>query len=112
MKKVCSLIFTCCLLAGCTQTQKQAAAKIDFTGAKIIDLSHAFEAQTIYWPTEDGFKLEKRADGFTDRATTTRRTLSPPRSTAARISTRPGTLRSARIRSIRFRSTNLLATRF
>src|SRR5262249_7225875 len=25
----------------------------------IVDLSHPYDAQTIYWPTEDGFVLEK-----------------------------------------------------
>jgi kynurenine formamidase len=28
-------------------------------------LSHPFNAQTIYWPTEDGFKFEKGPDGVT-----------------------------------------------
>lgn len=37
----------------------------DFPAGKIIDLSHAFDAQTIYWPTEEGFKLETEADGMT-----------------------------------------------
>src|SRR5918995_1308585 len=65
MKIICSLIFVSCLFAGCTQTKTESAAKIDFTGAKIIDLSHPFDAQTIYWPTEDGFKFEKGFDGTT-----------------------------------------------
>lgn len=65
MKITCSLIFVSCLLAGCAQTKTEAPAKIDFAGAKIIDLSHPFDGQTIYWPTEDGFKFEKGADGFT-----------------------------------------------
>ena len=37
----------------------------DFPSGKIIDLSHPFDSQTIYWPTEEGFKLEKEADGMT-----------------------------------------------
>jgi kynurenine formamidase len=65
MKKICSLIFVCCLLAGCNQTKTEVPAKIDFAGAKIIDLSHTFDGQTIYWPTEDGFKFEKGFDGHT-----------------------------------------------
>src|SRR5688500_509416 len=63
--KTCLLISVCFLLVGCTQTKTEPAAKIDFTGAKVIDLSHPFDAQTIYWPTEDGFKFEKGPDGFT-----------------------------------------------
>lgn len=67
MKIICSLIFVCVcgLLAGCTQTKTEPAAKFDFTGTKIIDLSHRFDGQTIYWPTEDGFKFEKGFDGTT-----------------------------------------------
>jgi len=65
MKRICSLIFSCCLLAACTQTKTESTSRIDLTGAKIIDLSHAFDAQTIYCPTEEGFKFEKGFDGFT-----------------------------------------------
>ena len=30
-----------------------------------VDLSHPYDAQTVYWPTSDPFKLEKLADGMT-----------------------------------------------
>jgi len=26
---------------------------------KIIDLTHSYSNETIYWPTEEGFKIEK-----------------------------------------------------
>lgn len=61
MKKICVLIFLCFLINACA---KPAA---DFPAGKTIDLTHPFDAQTIYWPTEDGFKLEKGADGATDK---------------------------------------------
>jgi kynurenine formamidase len=32
-----------------------------------IDLTHAFDESTIYWPTEDGFKLVREAAGFTEQ---------------------------------------------
>ena len=52
---------TLCLASfGC---RRDATAKLP--GGKIIDLSHPFDAQTIYWPTEEGFKLEKEHDGIT-----------------------------------------------
>jgi kynurenine formamidase len=60
MKKLSLLLFAALGLAACGAESKPAQEKI-------IDLSHPFDAQTIYWPTEDGFKLEKRADGFTDK---------------------------------------------
>src|SRR5262249_40867543 len=34
---------------------------------KIIDLTHPFDEQTIYWPTEKGFVFEKEFDGMTDK---------------------------------------------
>ena len=33
---------------------------------ELIDLTHPFDQTTIYWPTEDGFQLNRRAYGFTD----------------------------------------------
>ena len=53
------LIFLCCLISACTKPAN------NFPAGKIIDLSHPFNAQTIYWPTEDGFKFEKGPDGVT-----------------------------------------------
>jgi kynurenine formamidase len=32
---------------------------------RVVDLSHAYDRDTVYWPTEEGFVLEKEADGFT-----------------------------------------------
>jgi len=61
MKKIWFLILLCCLVNACAKPAPE------FSAGKIIDLSHPFDAQTIYWPTEDGFKLEKRADGITDK---------------------------------------------
>ncbi len=34
---------------------------------KLVDLTHSFDEHTIYWPTEDGFKLIREAAGFTDK---------------------------------------------
>lgn len=33
---------------------------------RVVDLTHAFDADTVYWPTEPGFVLEKEHDGVTD----------------------------------------------
>ena len=54
-------LLVCVMLAGCAKSKPQLFA------GKIIDLSHSFDGQTIYWPTEDGFKLEKEQDGVTDK---------------------------------------------
>jgi kynurenine formamidase len=34
---------------------------------QIIDLTYAFDSETIYWPTEEGFVLEKGPEGTTDQ---------------------------------------------
>ncbi len=34
-------------------------------GSRIVDLSHSYDEQTIVWPTEPGFTLEKEFDGIT-----------------------------------------------
>lgn len=33
----------------------------------LVDLTHAFDASTIYWPTAEGFRLEQVAHGITDK---------------------------------------------
>jgi kynurenine formamidase len=32
---------------------------------ELVDLSHTYDAQTLYWPTAEGFQLRKDADGLT-----------------------------------------------
>jgi kynurenine formamidase len=34
---------------------------------RIIDLTHAFDSETIYWPTEEGFVLEKGTEGVVEQ---------------------------------------------
>ena len=36
-----------------------------FPQGELVDLSHTYDAQTIYWPTAEGFRLRKDADGIT-----------------------------------------------
>jgi kynurenine formamidase len=37
------------------------------SGHRVIDLTHPFDKTTIYWPTEDGFKLIPESAGYTDK---------------------------------------------
>ena len=49
------------VLASCSQPVPPP-----FPGGELVDLSHSYDATTIFWPTaEEGFKLEKVADGVT-----------------------------------------------
>jgi kynurenine formamidase len=44
------------------------AQSLDLASADVIDLSHSFDAQTIYWPTSpSGFELKPLHKGPTDR---------------------------------------------
>lgn len=36
-----------------------------FPSGTLVDLSHAYDAQTVFWPTAEGFRLDKVADGVT-----------------------------------------------
>jgi kynurenine formamidase len=36
-----------------------------FPAGQLVDLSHAYDANAIFWPTADPFRLEKVADGIT-----------------------------------------------
>src|ERR1044072_6117057 len=52
-----SLIST--LLLSCNRKEADPFA------GRLVDLSHAYDEQTVFWPTAEGFKLEKVADGVT-----------------------------------------------
>jgi kynurenine formamidase len=42
------------------------AQRVDLTGYRLVDLTHAFSAQTLYWPTSPtGFRLERLVYGPT-----------------------------------------------
>jgi kynurenine formamidase len=53
--------FSILFLLGCR------AAQPGFPEGRIVDLSYAFDEQTIYWPTEKGFALDKGPEGVTDK---------------------------------------------
>jgi kynurenine formamidase len=62
MKKL-SPLACALLLVSCNA----AAPPPDFPSGKIIDLSHAYDEQTVYWPTaEKTFRLEKDFEGQTE----------------------------------------------
>ncbi len=55
-----TLIALAVLVTGCQSTPVGSATPT------IVDLSHPFDTDTIYWPTEDGFELDVEAAGMTD----------------------------------------------
>ena len=56
------------VLAGCQAPSGRPdySAVFDGSGGRWIDLSYAFSEETIYWPTEDGFRLDELAYGETE----------------------------------------------
>lgn len=54
-------------LALCVAALSGACAQtIDLSASKVVDLSHPFDADTIYWPTEPtGFQLKQEHKGLT-----------------------------------------------
>jgi kynurenine formamidase len=55
------------LLALCASCGHLRPDGPDALRGEIVDLTHAFDAETIYWPTEEGFVLERELFGFTER---------------------------------------------
>ncbi|HEY3395458.1 MAG TPA: cyclase family protein [Lacipirellulaceae bacterium] len=55
----------CALVFGVCSTGQIASAEP--SGDKIIDLTYRFDESTIYWPTDDGFKLLRGPAGVTER---------------------------------------------
>jgi kynurenine formamidase len=56
-------------LAGCSSPAPAPSAPpattTAFPAGPLVDLSHAYEAQAIFWPTAEPFRLDKVADGIT-----------------------------------------------
>ncbi len=54
------------MAAGCgAPPVRSAAPPLAFPGGALVDLSHAYDARAIFWPTAAPFRLEKVADGVT-----------------------------------------------
>ena len=63
--------------SGPTPRPQPPAGPTAFPTGELVDLSHTYDATTIFWPTADPFTLEKVADGdHAGRVSTTRRTIS------------------------------------
>src|SRR5262245_43884437 len=65
MRSSCSIRFLTYAVA-CVVISVLCARTTMAQYAQILDLTHSFDAQTIYWPTEDGFKLIRESAGVTE----------------------------------------------
>ena len=68
-KLVClALTLTVAACSGSSSAPPPVAATpaaVAFPTGPLVDLSHAYEAQAIFWPTAEPFRLDKVADGVT-----------------------------------------------
>lgn len=53
-------------LCACTSKQPSDTRPFEFPAGEWIDLSHAFDENTIYWPTAASFRLDTVFEGVTD----------------------------------------------
>lgn len=66
MKKSISLLFLLpLLLLSCQEETKPTY--IDFSNVKIVDLSHSYSRETVYWVTAKEFKLDTVFEGLTNK---------------------------------------------
>jgi kynurenine formamidase len=56
----------CVLVAGACHPVSDPSAVFDGRAGSWIDLTHPFSSATVYWPTAEGFSLERVAYGPTD----------------------------------------------
>jgi kynurenine formamidase len=59
----CLGIVAALISGGCSSTSSPQPAR--FPAGEIVDLSHTYDAEAIFWPTAEGFRLEKVSDGIT-----------------------------------------------
>jgi kynurenine formamidase len=66
MRSHVSLVASVLIAALAAQPQTGTAQSVDLTRYRLVDLTHAFGARTLYWPTSPtGFRLEQLAFGQT-----------------------------------------------
>jgi kynurenine formamidase len=64
--KTATVVLTVAMLAGCAGPSEQSGpAATPFEVGEIVDLSHAYDGEAIFWPTAEAFRLEIVADGMT-----------------------------------------------
>jgi kynurenine formamidase len=58
-------MFCAAIAAGACSSAPPPAAPLSFPHGELVDLSHAYDRSTIFWPTSDVFRLEQVAEGVT-----------------------------------------------
>lgn len=61
-----ALLLSACGADGARQAEDEDAGTMDLPTGNVIDLSHPFNSETIYWPTAEDFSRVATAEGVTD----------------------------------------------
>jgi kynurenine formamidase len=61
--RIAAIVMTI-LLSACAEPWQRTSGT-SFPSGEIVDLSHAYDAEAIFWPTAQPFRLDKVADGVT-----------------------------------------------
>ena len=61
---LCTVLVTA-LATGCAGGEPPEPSPSPLMAGQLVDLSHAYDQQTIFWPTAEGFRLHKDAEGVT-----------------------------------------------
>jgi len=93
-------VVTLILATGCSSPARERSAAPS-APQRYVDLTHELSSDSIFWPTGETFRLEKVADGVTEKGYY----YASNGFTGGRTSTHQCTSRRAAGRSIRFHST-------
>ena len=64
MTRMLTVVAAALLVAACSSPSSPAPSPA-FPDGALVDLSHAYDDATIFWPTSDPFRLERTFDGIT-----------------------------------------------
>ena len=64
MRAILLVSFVAIVAAACSSAPEPAPSP-SFPNGELVDLSHAYDKSTIFWPTSDVFRLERVAEGMT-----------------------------------------------
>ena len=69
MKRFCLLVLSSLLILSCKPAAETTTTTTPsvFPSGTVVDLSYAYDAETNFWPTAEGFRLEKDFEGMTEK---------------------------------------------
>ena len=62
-----NMLFLAVFLVACQPAAHHRDSGITIPEGRVIDLSHPYDQDTVYWPTAEGFELRVDSEGMTDK---------------------------------------------